>query len=441
MASLFPDLLILTAAGAILALLVYLALRRPFVAALVILAASIVTQGVRDSYQFPLAFRDTNIYLLDLLSLALISVGVYRALSSRVVNVPQVITFALLGLLGVHFLRGASAYGVNDAFNSSRGFVYFIAPLVYASTVKRWDVRVWRLFPVAALALLGIACFYYLKDGYHAAAEFVVSNGSLTNTRPIAAAGALLVLESIILLSVLRWPSRRVVLALALVNVVGLVAIQDRTVWIAGLVAGLVGLGVWAARQTWNARRLAVGAAVALTSLLVALLAFFQSHSLNADVREMTSSDSTIRWRITGWRELIGKFHSLTDAAFGLPAGTSLERTVHNVQIAVSPHSLYVDQYLRFGIPGVILVVALGFLLWRRRAAIAPRLGLTTTCVSLLLLTVFSFGLVWQLDLAQGLILGIFIAALPALEKPSSAGPEDESKSEQSPNVLSVAAP
>ena len=440
MAHLFTGLLTLAAAGAILAVLVFIMLRSPLAAAAVILVAFVVTQGIRDSYQFPLVFRGTSIYLLDLLSLALVSVGVYRALSSRVVNTPLILVFSLLLLVGVHFLWGAADYGIHVAFNDSRETFYFISPLVYASTARRsWDARVWRLFPVTGLVLLGIACFYYLKDGFHAAGEFVIMNGTLTNVRPIGASGALVVLESIILLSVLRWPTRRVVLSLALVSMAGLVALQDRTVWIAAIAAGLVGLGTWAARQTWNARRLAIGATVSFASVLVVLLAFLQSHSLNSDLREMTSSDGTFRWRITGWRELIAKYHSLTDSAFGLPAGTSLDRKIGKGYVSVSPHSLYVDQYLRFGIPGVILVVALGFLLWRRRTAIAPRLGLTPTCVTLLLIVMFTFGLAWQLNFVQGFILGIFVAALPVRDTPSSTSLEEEN--DAGSDVLSVAAP
>ena len=439
MASLSTGLLTLALAGAILAALVLLMLRKPLAVAAVILIVFVVTQGVRDDYEFPLVFKGTSIFLLDLLSLALVSIGVYRALSSGVVNAPLILVFALLLLLGVHFLRGAADFGVDSAFNKSRIAVYFISPIVYASTVKRWDARIWRLFPITSLVLLGIACFYYAKDGYHAMSESFIRNGVLVDVRPVTAVGGLVVLGSIILISALRWPSRRVALGFALVSAAGLIGLQQRTVWVAAIVTGLVGLSTWAATRTWNSRQLVVGAATSLASMLLVMSAFFLSHSLRADVTEITSSNSTIGWRITGWRELIAKYHSFTDIAFGLPAGASLDRRIHNTTVSVSPHSLYVDQYLRFGIPGVILIVSLGFLLWRHRAEIATRVGLTPRCVTLLLIALFVYGLTYELGVVQGLILGIFVAALSVRDAPSSTGIDRES--DTSSDVLNLAAP
>jgi hypothetical protein len=419
-AHLFSGFLILAAAGAVFATLVFILLRSPLAAAAIILATFVVTQGIRDSYQFPLVFRGTSIYLLDLLSLALVCVGVYRALSSRIVNVPLALVFALLLLLGVHFLRGAANYGVNYAFNDSRGVIYFVSPLVYASTVRRsWDVRVWRLFPVTGLALLGVACFYYLKEGFHTAGEVISSNGQLIERRPISASGALLVLVSIILMSVIRWPSRRVVVSAALISAIGLIALQERTTWIAGLVAGLIGIGTWAAGRSWNPKQLAISAGAVLGMVLIMVFAFLQSHALYSSAYEMTRSDSTFTWRITVWRGLIAKYHSLSDGIFGLPAGVNF----------MSPHSLYVGNYLRFGIPGLLLILALGFVLWKRRREIAPRVGLTPACIGLLVLVQFLYGLVWELVLLQGFIFGVFVAALSAREPVAVTGSEDTSPS------------
>ncbi len=429
----------MSAAAAILAVFVLLAIRTPLAIAAIVLATFFITQGIRDSYQFPLHFGSTNIYLLDLLSLALVAVGIYRAVESRRLSSPRLLVFALLLLLGVHFLRGVADYGLTDAFNKSRGYIYFIAPIVYAATVKRWDARVWRLLPVTGLALLGLACFYYVSEGYHAAGEFVTRNGSYTDVRPITAAGALVVLDSVVLLSILRWPSRRVVLLAAMISAVGLIALQERTVWIAAAAAGFVGLCSWAAARTWNARQLAAATAASLASVCLIVPAFLLSHSLRSDITEVTNSNSTFSWRVTGWRGLISKYHSFTDMVFGLPSGMNLERKIGLGQVNVSAHSLYVDQYLRFGIPGVILIVVLGFLLWRRRQRIAPEIGLTPTCVALLLLVMFVFGIAWQLNSVQGLILGVLVAAASTRVSPPFGGSEEAG--DASSDALGVADP
>jgi GT2 family glycosyltransferase len=423
--------LILAAASAVFATLVFVMLRSPLATAALVLVVFVITEGIRDAYEPIVTIRSISIHGRDVLVVALICVAAFRAISSRTWNGPRVLALALLPLLALHTLRGVLEFGLQTAVNDSRLPLYFIAGLAYASTVPGgWDARVWRLFPSTGLVLIGIACGYYATEGYHSAGEFITRNGTLTDMRPIVAAGALVVLESLVLLSMLRWPSRRVTLSLALVTAVGLLALQERTVWIAGIVAGLTGVGIWAARWVWHPRQILIGAATAVSVLLAMSITALSSHALTSDIREPFASSSTFAWRIKGWRALIAQHHSLSDSLIGLPAGTSFRRIIDTSVVTVSSHSLYVEQYLRFGIPGVILIVALGFFLWKRRREIASRVGLTSTCVTLLLLVVFTFGLTYYLDLIQGLVLGIFVASMSTGDDLSPAPIEDERPAE-----------
>ncbi|MGD0167863.1 MAG: glycosyltransferase family 2 protein [Gaiellaceae bacterium] len=426
MVHLLTYLLIAAGLCGVFAALCLVMIRSPLATAALVLVVFIVTEGIHDSYEPVLTLHGLSIHARDLLATALICVAAYRLVSSRTWTTPRVVVLVLLSYLVLDTVRGAIDFGIQPAVNSGRLSFYFTAGLVYASTVPRgWDARVWHLFPVTSLVLIGLAFGYFARQGYHSAGEYVTQSGNLVDLRPVAAGGALVVLESVILLSILRWPSRRVSLFIALGTAAGLVALQQRTVWIAGMVAGLVGLGLWTAARTWRPRQILIGAATAASALLVALVAVLSSHSLVRDITEPFNSQSTFAWRVKGWRALIAAHHSLGGGLFGLPFGASLKRTIGHSVVVASSHSFYVGQYLRSGIPGFILIIALGFFFWKRRGTIATRIGLTPTCVGLLVLVVYTYGLTYDLNMFQGLVLGVFLASSLPTNGPSLPQPTE----------------
>jgi len=374
---------------------------------------------MRDSFDPALSVAgiphgNLKIHALDVLSVAFLLIGVHRALTLGVRTLARGLGLALVLLFAVNFSRGVLDFGLQTGANNSRASLYFLAPLVYASTIPHgWDARVWRLIAGTGCVLVAIAFFYFATDGLRSVTQHALRNGIPVDSRPVVAAGALVILESAVLLIALRWPSPRVSVWLVAVAVAGCVALQQRTVWVAGLAVGLIGFARWSNHRIRDAESLVLGATGLLFLIVpLALWGFFQSSVLSTSARETTQANSTLQWRLTGWRELIASHHSLSDSVFGMPAGASWERSINSVSIGVSPHDLYVEQFLRSGLPGVVVLVALGLVLWSRRGEFASRAGLTPTCVGLLLLAQFVFTITYSLDAVQGLIIGIFIASL-----------------------------
>jgi hypothetical protein len=99
-------------------------------------------------------------------------------------------------------------------------------------------------------------------------------------------------------------------------------------------------------------------------------------------------------------------------APIGLPLGSIWERTINGVTTDVLPRNYYVELFLRFGIPGLLLLFVLCFMLWRHRTEIASKLGLTLV-VGLLLLTQLSFLVTYSPDIVRVLLVGIFVGTLP----------------------------
>ena len=110
----------------------------------------------------------------------------------------------------------------------------------------------------------------------------------------------------------------------------------------------------------------------------------------------------------------ISAHHSISDIAIGLPGGASLERTINFIPTDAVAHNFYVDTYLNFGLPGLAALVTLLVIVWRGRARIAKATGLSVTIVALILLVQIVYGGGYALDAGQGLILGLFVAALAA---------------------------
>ncbi len=239
-------------------------------------------------------------------------------------------------------------------------------------------------------------------------------NGIAVSSRPVAAGGALLLVELAAILSVLRWPSSHVGVLLAFAAGIGAFVLQIRTIWAIGAVIGLVAFVVWVIGRFRSSRGVSIKIVGGVfLSVALVVLGFFQSGTLAKDLRSATQSSGTFGWRLTGWEKLLSTHHSVTDLIFGAPSGPIWTRTINGVTTDTLPHNYYVELLLRFGIPGVLILLVLYFSLWRRRAEIASSLGLTPLVVSLLLLAQLMYFLSLSPDVVQGLILGMLIGALP----------------------------
>jgi hypothetical protein len=399
---------------AVFATLVYFIVRSQIFAACALLVAFVLSDGIRDNFSLSVTMSSFRVSALDALCAILLGVGIFRALTLGVRSFARGLSLALFALLVVHIARGTLDFSLHEAITTSRPWIYFTAPLVFAATApKPWDRRVWKLIASTGIALALISIPYFLIDGLHTATQYVYRNGELTTARPIVAAGALVVLQAAILLPVLGWPSRRKSMAVASAMIVVVVLVQHRTVWVAALAMAAIGFVSWSRRRMRGAQSLVFGATgVIFLMLPVLVYGFLRSGALVQSAVETTHSHSTLAWRTTSWQELIASHHSLSDVATGGPAGASWARQIAGSAVELSPHNAYVEAFLRFGLPGLVIFLGLWVVVWKGRASIPRHVGMTSTAIVLLLTSQALFGIAYSLGEVQGLIFGIFISGL-----------------------------
>jgi O-antigen ligase len=260
-----------------------------------------------------------------------------------------------------------------------------------------------------------VAVPYLLIEGIHPATQEIYRNGELTTARPIVATGALVILQCAVLALGLGWPSRRAAVRIAIAAGIVVLLLEHRTLWVAGLAVGLTVL-FWWFKERSRSRSFAAFGVTGLVLLILPLAVWgaSQSQALTASFNEATTSNSTFTWRTTSWQELISSHHSVSQLVYGAPAGASWPRLINGQVVTASPHDGFVDAYLRFGLPGLSVLCALGLLLWRRRTAIAAGTGLTADAIGLLLLTQLVFSIAYTLDPVQGIIDGLLVSGLAA---------------------------
>jgi O-antigen ligase len=158
-----------------------------------------------------------------------------------------------------------------------------------------------------------------------------------------------------------------------------------------------------------RAAALAASAVFLVTPVVMTLTA--SSGAFEESVRSATGENSTLEWRTESWQTLIESHSSGRDLLAGLPAGTSLERRIGGQIATESPHSIYVDSLLSFGILGPILIVWLWFFVVRNRRNAAGVLELSSVVVVLIVLSQMLFGVTNRLGPIQGLLLGMLLQA------------------------------
>jgi hypothetical protein len=399
---------------AVFAALIYCVVQSQVFAASALLIAFLLSDGIRDSFALSTVVSGFRVSALDALCAVLLGVGIYRALVRGVRSFACGLTVALFVLLVFHITRGTLDFNLQEAINASRTWIYFTAPLVFAATApKPWDRRVWQFVASTGIALAFISIPYFLVDGLRTSSQYVYRNGEFLTARPIQAAGALVVLQAAILLPALGWPSRGKSTALAGVMIAVAVLVQHRTVWAAGLAVAGIGFIRWSRSRLRESESLVFGATGLLfLALPVLAYGFLRSGTLVQSAAETTSSRSTFTWRTTGWHELILSHHSLSDIAAGGPAGASWARQILGSTVTVAPHDAYLEAFLRFGLPGLVLFLGLWVVVWKRTKDVARHVGLTSTAIVLLLTSQSLYGVAYPLGEVQGLIFGVFISGL-----------------------------
>jgi hypothetical protein len=434
-----PQLLGVLVVGIGLLALAYAVIRSPELTLCLFLVLWVATTALRDSVDLSVTLGGVRVSALDVLSTLMIIVGIAR-LAGHGVRPAHALPLALLGLLVIHVLRGVEAFGFQAAVNGTRGWFYFTASLVYASTAS-WSRprRGWLLLTATGVALAAVAVPYLVAGGLHPATRMIYRNGEWVTNRPVVATGALLILEAAILCAALNWPSRATAVPLAMGLGLVVLLLEHRTVWVAGAAVVVAGFASWSQRRVREAPAAVSGVTgVALLALPFVIWGFSRTSALVSSIREATTSHSTFAWRTTSWEELIASHHSVQEILTGQGSGASWDRLVQGQVAQQSPHNAFVDAYLRFGLPGVLVFSCLGLLLWYRRREIAAAAGVPSSTVTLLLVAQLVFCVAYNLDGPQGFIDGILVSSLAVVGAQMAAEARVERRSRSDPMVVTT---
>ncbi|MFJ7337135.1 hypothetical protein ACIQUU_28285 [Streptomyces sp. NPDC101116] len=360
---------------------------------------------------------------------------------------------AVVCLIAWSIQRGIGTFGLTSAANDARVYFWqFFASALYVATAPlhagraRVVVRLW-LLSAAAYAALSLAG--WVSTGLHSVVDAATVGGQVYDPRPVPARSALVLAQSAVLLlypwggsggnssasagTVEHRPGgdrgrqggrrtdggRRKVLP-ALLCLVLVVLLQHRTVWAIVVVMAVVG---WALVPARAGQRLTLAAAALFSACVVTLMfaagMFGRVGSVLAgSFLETQDENSTFAWRVLGWQELLKGPKTLVEWLLGSPFGTGYDRWVGGVVISVSPHDFYLHVLLRLGVVGLLTLLALYLVLWRRLG----RVGDGTTALRLVVVSHLVLFVSYSPFPEQGVLLGLCLWQLRADAADRSGG-------------------
>jgi hypothetical protein len=361
----------------------------------------------------------------DLLVVVLLTAAIARLLRSERLTPAQRLLL-LFGVLVVwSIVRGAGTFGIPPTVNEARKFLVFLASAIYFSTAELRPGlldRIARLWLGTAVALCLLTLLRWTLDLDVLADGAYEGGGSL---RVIPAVGALFIAQAALMaFPMVTDRSRPVLRWLAPVLLAFVVLLQHRTVWVIAA-AGVIYL-LYRERAMAGQILTVLAVVVALLAGLVFTVFAERDDEIGDQLSRSVQATNTFEWRVDGWIALVaqggpeGPAEVLTGQAFGggwartLPGGNVVE---------VSPHSFYVEPYLRVGLVGLVALLLLYVIALRRTAARPPDGGEAGDEPSLLranvLHTVIAVQLLYFITYSpnsvQALLLGLGLA-VPAAQ-------------------------
>lgn len=387
---------------------------RSATAALWTLAAMfVVTQAIVPPVELSMTLAGITVHVLDIVCGLMFAIGVFRLVTLPTPPAIALPLATLSFLFVAHVTWGAANFGLQAAVHPSRLWLYMLGPLVFFAHAPSMASR--RAFVPLVATAVALALFAFAqiaRFGLHGANEVVDVGGTLVDARPVTAGGSLLIAQCVLLalaggfVRSPRWAAAVLLLGGAVL------LLQHRTVWIVALVIGTVAYLRWA-RSAIHVRPRAAAAVAGVILLVlpfgVALLA--SSSAFAESVDGAASSGGTFGWRTASWGSLIEAHSSPEDVFLGIPTGTSLERRIGEEVATQSPHNLYLDALLSFGVLGLVALVWLWVVVVRHRRRIASVLAISSITVVLLVLSQALFGITNALGPLEGVLLGLLLQA------------------------------
>ena len=356
-------------------------------------------------------FGTTSVYPIDMVSLALLSVGTWRLVVEDIYGPAKIALVVLVVLLTTNLLWGVGEFGVEHATNQSRFWLTIISGVVYGATVRSWDRRLPTVFIVSGCFLAAVSIVRVFQHGLYSATTFIDVGGNSVDARPVMALGVLVILNALIMV-LARGAFTLVTAALALLLTTGLVLLQYRTLWVTAVACAVLGLFVLASRyRASNERVVYLVTGLMLLAVPAALYAISQVSVYQRSAESATGATSTFTWRIEAWKTLLEKHSSPFDLAFGTPSGSGREIVIDGWATNLSAHNLYVESILQFGLIGFAALCAIAWLAFSARERSAAQLELATPAVVILLVSVLMVAITHSPAQVHGLLLGVVLSA------------------------------
>lgn len=403
----------LVLASAAFGTLVILVSRNPMAGAGVVLGAFVLLEATSPPIVQGLVLQQGpfSIQPFDVVSMALLSVGVWRLFTEEISGPMKLLLLAVVLSLVAHLVWGAVEFGVQQAVDYSRLWFLIVSGLVYGATVKDWDRRLPTAFIATGCFLAALSIVQIFRRGLSQAETTILINGKPVDARPVIAMGVLLMLEGLILLFA-RGKFTSATAGIAVLLASGIVLVQFRTLWIAAIAAGTLGAFYLAVRFRASSERV-VYALTGVGLVLVPTLLFLVSQvgAYQGSVDSSTGEQSTLTWRIAAWKILLSRHSTPFDLLFGTPSGTNREIIVNGIATNLSAHNTYVEAQLLYGLVGVFALSALGAVALRSRRETARQLEIAAPAVVVLVVTNAIVWLTTQPDQLQGLLFGSLLSA------------------------------
>lgn len=321
-------------------------------------------------------------------------------------------------ILGLNYILGLRAFGLQVATNEFRSYFYIICIALYVATL---DIE--TLWPkIERLVLIGAFCLFIISIIGFWDGDF--SRGG----RPITSSHALLILQAM-LIGIFMYDRGQlnpflIPFIVALFPL--LIALQHRSVWIVTLLCFIF---VFVVLPSLRGKIMKFGLIGILVFCGLCGIVFgntmFEALADSYDEATLTGASygtNTFLWRIQGWGGLLtgGQMDSAQDFLIGNPFGTGWGRTVLTSagveQVREeSPHNFYVQTFLRGGGLGILAFLALYIILLRKllyRARVDLEFRPILLCLTVVMFSQVIFYIPYGFDYVQAIFLGSGIAWL-----------------------------
>jgi len=403
--------LIAIAALFLLSFYVYVLARRPDIGLMSILAVEL--------YNFTLGLNSgvvggVHLSPLDLVLLPLLVAGVIRtAQNMKRINAASVLALGYVALVACSVIRGVPSNGILPTLNEARGFVgqllcmlYFLTAPTDEKSLRRYT-RMYLCFGaalcvVAALAAMG------LHVGTVTQSQTDIPDARVLSASPAAAIAVCAFLSLALQYRVSGFRIR----ALPVMFIAVTVYLRERSVWtmlLAGMVA-LLPVDSKLFRKLLPVTLLAMGAVAGIVIYGASVRGVADADQFS----ESATSDATWQWRVNGWMELLRDSDQNTlSIAVGKGMGSGYERIdpLTHTMLEAAPHSEYVQEYLRVGVVGILLLLSLWLWtlrrLWKRMKVDPIGVYPSVSIWAIVIFSTLAFGVTYSIDVHSYALLGI----------------------------------